>query len=138
MSPLKQVLLIFTFCLFSQASAEEVKGSIVPESAATKLDQETLSEMERMRTEPKISSEFARGEYLIFDCSKRYFTCVNKVSFEKCKLLREKGYRGKRKLLPCAPLKEFKSQEACFKKQYSLIHNQKAKGYCLNSRNTGY
>jgi len=139
MSRVITVLLIF-FCTQFASFAEESKGEVDPKklSAATKLDQETLSEMERIRKEPRISSDFSRGEYLIYDCRNRNYACVNEPSFQKCRKFRDDGYKNKKMLLPCAPLKEMGSQEECFKKHYELIHNQLPKAFCQNTKNAKY
>lgn len=129
------VLLIFSV-FFPLAYAQE--KTEVPAAAKSRLDQDTLSEMERIRKEPRISSDFSRGEFLIYDCRNRNFACVNEPSYERCKKLREAGYKNKKMVLPCAPLKEFKDQPTCFKKHYSLIHRQKAKAFCQNIRNAKY
>lgn len=137
MSPIMLVLPIFLFLIINPTRGqEEVKKKA--ESAATTLDKETLSEMERMRAEPRISSDFSRGAYLIFDCRNRYYACVNQPSFDSCRLMRDKGYQAKKKILPCAPLKEFSDQKDCFAKQYSLIHHQKPKAFCQNTKNAKY
>lgn len=139
MSRVITVLLIF-FSIQTPSLAEESKKKIEPKntSAATKLDQETLSEMERIRKEPRISSDFSRGEFLIYDCRSRNFACVNETSFQKCRTLRDNGYKNKKMLLPCAPLKELGSQKECFKKHYELIHNQSPKAFCQNTKNAKY
>lgn len=107
-------------------------------SGAGKLDKETLTEMERIRKEPRISRDFARGEFLIYDCRTRNYACVNITSFAYCRKLRDDGYVQKKNILPCAPLKEFADQETCFKEHYKLMHKISAKPFCQNTKNAKY
>ena len=134
MSPNKLCFIFFVLCFSLSGFTQEEK----PISGVSSLDKETLSEMERKRAEPKISQEFSRGAFLIYDCKKRSFACVNEPSYNLCKTRRQKGYRDKKLVLPCAPLKEFLSQQKCFEKQYNLIHRQSEKSYCQNSKNAKY
>ncbi len=134
---MSSIMLCFTllsFC-FSSLCLGDVKD---PRAGTSYIDKETLSEMERRRKEPKISQEFSRGRFLIYDCKQRSFVCVNEPSYLLCREKRNLGYRAKRLALPCAPLKEFKEQVECFNKQYSLIHSQSEKSYCQNSKNAKY
>jgi hypothetical protein len=125
---------ILLFSLFFTSNLNAEKGG----SGAGKLDQDTITEMERIRKEPRISTDFSRGEYLIYDCRNRNYACVNVTSFAYCRKLRDDGYKQKKMMLPCAPLKEFESQDECFKEHYKLMHKIAAKPFCQNSKNAKY
>jgi hypothetical protein len=107
-------------------------------SFAQKLDENDLLNKEekdatlRKRLEPRLSDKYYRGRYLIYDCEKRFFACVNLPSFYNCRELRQKEKDLKEVLLSCAPLKQFKSQKDCFDVNYSLIHRVTNKSFCIN------
>lgn len=86
----------------------------------------------RHRLEPRISSKYYRGRYLIYDCQKRHYVCVNLPSFYECQELRQKEIDEKSVLFSCAPLKQFKRQKNCFDTHYSLIHRVTNKSFCVN------
>jgi predicted DNA-binding WGR domain protein len=134
MSSNKLCIIFFFLCFIGALEAAEIDTR----AGTSYVDKRTLSEMERRRAEPKISQEFSQGNFLIYDCKQRSFVCVNEPSYLLCKEKRSRGYRERKKVLPCAPLKEFPSQSKCFEKQYKLIHSQSEKSYCQNSKNSKY
>jgi len=72
------------------------------------------------------------GEYLIYDCKKRHFACVNKNGFEYCQLARKKTKREKHSIYACAHLKSFQTLTNCLEKQYELMHSLPSKLFCIN------
>ncbi|MBT7608119.1 MAG: hypothetical protein HN576_00080 [Bacteriovoracaceae bacterium] len=79
-----------------------------------------------------ISGTYRNGEYLIYDCKKRHFACVNNDSYANCEKRRKESFELKYSFLPCVPLKKFKEQRLCFKKQVELIGQVPDKKFCIN------
>jgi hypothetical protein len=88
-------------------------------------------------SEPKISLIYNRGEHLIYDCSGRFFACVNDVSFDLCQTNRETALAKRVSYLPCAPLRRYPEQADCFAQQYQQIDEPKHKAFCYNPRRYG-
>ncbi|MAF78833.1 MAG: hypothetical protein CME63_07940 [Halobacteriovoraceae bacterium] len=99
-----------------------------------KHDTEGMDQIERERYEPRISNKWFRGSYLIYDCSRGNYICVNYQSFYKCTNEREEDKKESRPALRCAPFKKFATQEKCFGEQYRQIQNQKPKVFCMNPK----
>lgn len=99
------------------------------------MDQEkTRDELQQQKEEPRISNKWYRGNYLIYDCAKGSFICVNSVSFEYCENQRKEDIDNRYPTLRCAPLKRFESQKKCFDVQYKSIHNQLPKAFCSHPK----
>ncbi|GAB4012308.1 MAG: hypothetical protein Fur0010_08030 [Bdellovibrio sp.] len=94
-----------------------------------------MDSIEKAVLEPMISEDYKQGEHLIYDCKGHYFACVNDLSFELCRERRDDAILNKRDILPCAPLKKYKTQNECFKNQYQQIHNPKDKLFCIHFKN---
>lgn len=60
-----------------------------------------------------LSTKYQRGSFLVYDCVDGHFVCTNKSGFVRCREDRKDGVRLNQSWLPCAPLKEFKSEESC-------------------------
>lgn len=136
----KWIVIFFSLSVlpsFLLHAAEEKKMELQSEKKekpADSTDSQTMDTIERKKYEPRISNKWFRGNYLIYDCARRNFVCVNAQSFGRCEKEREED---KKKMVPslrCAPFKMFKSQKECFKEQYRQIENQKPKVYCQNSK----
>lgn len=130
-------LVIFVFLLGEvRVYAEPTNGGSDAEMKAV-LDKLTGDEqqdkIQRAREEPRISSSYRRGEYLLYDCREKHFVCVNSTSFETCEERRKLAIKEKFREMPCAPLKKFKTQKECFDAHYAQIYGQKSKVFCLNS-----
>lgn len=97
---------------------------------SNKTDSEKMDKMERDKYEPRISDKWFRGNYLIYDCEKGNFICVNLFSFNQCQSQREEDKKQKQTHLRCAPFKKFPTQKKCFAEQYRQIENQKPKVFC--------
>jgi len=76
---------------------------------------------------------FYAGEYLIYDCKKRHFACVNKNGFEYCRLARKKTKLERHSVYACAHLKSFQTLTNCLEKQYEMIHSLPSKLFCINT-----
>ncbi|MCR9206119.1 MAG: hypothetical protein NXH75_16165 [Halobacteriovoraceae bacterium] len=128
----------FIFLVFLSGSfslAQETKKG--PEKDSDKMSEEeegSRDQLQKQKEEPRISNKWYRGNYLIYDCSKGNYVCVNDISFLNCGDQRQEDIDARVTNLKCAPLKRFGSQEDCFKAQYSKIHNQMPKLFCTHPR----
>ena len=81
-------------------------------------------------TEPAISRDYYQGEFLIYDCEKGSFVCVNERGFQMCKGKREGDRYLKKISYRCAPLKKYKTQKDCFAAQLKFVNHPKKKSFC--------
>ena len=93
-----------------------------------------IEEVDFRRPEHFISKIYRSGHYLIYDCHKRHFACVNKGSFEYCQKRRKTALLLKKKRVPCAPLKNFSLLDKCIKNQLKFIGETVNKKFCLNPK----
>lgn len=82
----------------------------------------------------QISIGYFSGEYLIYDCKKGSFACVDEESNEDCEAARAHSIKISELNLPCAPLKKFPHFEDCEAAQYQQIESPKKKHFCLLKR----
>ncbi|MDH5580755.1 MAG: hypothetical protein OEY33_02535 [Bdellovibrionales bacterium] len=78
----------------------------------------------------QITDIYSSGSYLIYDCKKRSFICVDFLNFENCSKERDFAKKQRYLNMPCAPLKEFKHFQYCKEAQYQLIHNISSRDFC--------
>ncbi len=118
-----------------ESKTEEIKnGETKNDEAPITNDTEGMDRIEREKYEPRISNKWFRGSYLIYDCQRGNFVCVNYQGFVRCGEERDEDKKKSRPALRCAAFKKFKTQEACFKEQYRQIENQKPKVFCMNPK----
>jgi len=82
----------------------------------------------------QISIGYFSGEYLIYDCIKGNFACVDADSFEDCQEARAFSIKISQSILPCAPLKKYPHFDDCEKAQYKEIESPKKKEFCFLKR----
>lgn len=111
----KLSIFVFAFiCLSANAQTEKK----IDDSLETKL------------ANFKIDEHYRAGEYLIFDCKKKAYTCVDENSNETCKLRREESKaKGIRPYL-CAPLKKFADREKCLVENYKVVEAVNFERFC--------
>lgn len=129
--------LLFSSPAFSEEKVEETKKQEKVEKDDEKMTVEeegSRDQLQKAKEEPRISNKWYRGNYLIYDCSKGNYICVNDISFLTCGDQREADINERLTNLRCAPLKRFDSQEECFKVQYEKIHNQMPKLFCTHPK----
>ena len=114
-----------------QDKEEKAKGK-KDEDKMSLEDEQNRGEMQKNIEEPRLSNKWFRGNYLIYDCDKGFYACVNRPSFIKCTDQRTIRIEERRPALGCAPLKRFDSQKECFKVQYEKVHNQVPKLFCVH------
>lgn len=118
-----------------QEKAEQEKAPKKAQKDSDKMtleDEERRDEMLKRIEEPRLSNKWFRGNYLIYDCDKGFYACVNRASFTECTDQRTIRIEERRPALGCAPLKRFDSQKECFKVQYEKMHNQVPKIFCVH------
>lgn len=96
--------------------------------------QTSLAEEREPHKSVQISVGYFSGEYLLYDCKKGHFACVDAESFEDCQESRGHFIKISESILPCAPLKKFPHFEDCEKAQFEEIERPKKKEFCLLKR----
>jgi len=98
------------------------------------LFQTAFSEVREPHKSVQISIGYFSGEYLIYDCKKGNFACVDEENYEDCKEARAHSIKIAELQLPCAPLKKFPHFDDCEAAQYQQIESPKKKEFCLLKR----
>lgn len=125
---LKHLLALFFLSLLSaSAVGEEEVLSDSPEErgvfqAATLFDQHNLDR--------PIDHQYRRGKYLIYDCRRKFFVCVNGEGFSSCQESRDEAKEERLASLPCAPLRTFDDEEQCVLKQQKLVESLTRTDFC--------
>lgn len=78
-----------------------------------------------------ISEVYRSGNFLIYDCVRGNYACVNKDGFEYCKSVREESLKEGDKILSCAPLKKFNRYQFCIEQQKVLVDYPVDKLFCI-------
>ncbi|MBF0360735.1 MAG: hypothetical protein HQK49_06975 [Oligoflexia bacterium] len=65
----------------------------------------------------EISNDFARGMHLIYYCKDKHWGCVDRASFDKCKMWRENAKNKREQNLKCVPIKSYQVESECIEKQ---------------------
>lgn len=89
----------------------------------------------KQKAEYQINGKYEAGDNLIYDCQDEYFSCVNKISFEKCVEARAGQITLDEPKYTCAPLKEFTTKEECLKANYEIISRQMLRKFCYRPGN---
>jgi hypothetical protein len=86
--------------------------------------------IESSRGAYKIDTRYFAGKYLIYDCERKHYACVDLAGHSKCKEMRQSSIENKSKLYPCAPLSAFDDKKSCVEKSYNLVELNTAKRFC--------
>ena len=86
--------------------------------------------LQEMRANFQINDYFKAGSYLIFDCWRGYYTCVDEDGYKLCGELRQQDMDKKKSEYSCAPLKNFPTKTACAKKNYEVVEAVAKKRFC--------
>lgn len=78
----------------------------------------------------QIDWKYKAGEYLIFDCERSHFACVNIDGDDNCREERKFAMEKMASSYPCAPLKKFKDKKSCVEKSYQLVDLNALKRFC--------
>lgn len=82
------------------------------------------------RPDYKIDWKYTAGEYLIYDCERRYYACVSKVSNELCIEERKIALNEHASVYPCAALTKLEDKKACVLKSYQIVDLNAIKRFC--------
>ena len=82
----------------------------------------------------QISVGYFSGQYLIYDCKKGFFACVDEDGFEDCRGSREFSIKILEAILPCAPLRKYPHYDDCWAAQKEEIESPKKKEFCFLKR----
>ena len=88
---------------------------------------EALSEK---RANYQINEFYKAGSFLIYDCYRGYYTCVDEDGFNKCRDKRLEDTKLKLKDYSCAPLKKLPTNKECAYKNYEVIEANAKKRFC--------
>lgn len=89
-----------------------------------------ISQGEILKSDYQIDLKYNAGEYLIYDCLKKHYACVDKDSNKNCLDERQEALVLKGPLLPCSPLKKFDDKVACVKGHYKAVDSMALKRFC--------
>lgn len=105
------VLLFFTFVISAAHSASD------------QMD-------EGRKPDYPIDWKYKAGDYLIYDCDRGHYACVDKDGYTNCDEERKYALEVKAKIYPCAPLKKFTDKKECIQKQYEILAINANKRFC--------
>ena len=81
-----------------------------------------------------ISKKYAQGKYLLYDCEKRHFACVDEDSFKRCEKSRNLIDITKFDFFPCIAINQYERFKDCIlaleNRSYGLVRRNK----CLTPR----
>jgi hypothetical protein len=77
-----------------------------------------------------IDWKYHAGEYLIYDCEREHYACVDIDGNANC--LEERNFAKEKKFssLTCAPLKKFKNKKECVEENYKVVDIGAKKRFC--------
>lgn len=99
----------------------------IHQSFGQKLEDEFKKDF---KSDYRIDEKYSGGKYLIFNCEKSHFACVDYYSFLNCAEERKQAFNKKSTVLPCAPLLKLEDKTFCIKKNYELVYLNAAKRFC--------
>lgn len=100
-------------------------------SATAQTEKKIDNSLETKLANFKINELYRAGEYLIYDCRLKAFTCVDENSNETCKMRREDSKARKNRKLSCAPLKKFDDREKCLIENYKALEAAHFERFCF-------
>lgn len=94
------------------------------------IRQEKIDKYE-LRADKHIGPKLFSGSYLIYDCQKKFYACVNDFSFEECTEKRAKSIADNKKIYACAPIKKFNSYLECSEYNLKIIDEGMTTRFCF-------
>lgn len=93
---------------------------------------ETVQELIRdtRKTDYQINWKYKGGEYLIFDCERDHYACVNADGFQNCQEERNFAIEIKAPKYPCVAFKKYDSKKLCVVKNYEVVERNVLKRFC--------
>ena len=74
--------------------------------------------------------KYSAGDYLIFDCERGHYACVNEEGNTNCVEERNFVLEKKAKFYPCAPLGKFASKRSCIENSYKIVDINAPRRFC--------
>lgn len=104
-------------------------------SAAFCAEEMTAAEFAaNKKSDYKIDWKYSAGQYLIYDCDRNHYACVDVSGFDNCQEERNFAIGKKLTNYPCAPLKKFSDKSACVIKSYEVVDNMALKRFCYPAK----
>ncbi len=93
---------------------------------------ETVKELIRdtRDTNYQIDWKYKGGEYLIYDCERDHYACVNIDGDNNCKEERNFAMEVKAAKYPCVSFKKFDNKKSCLEKNYEVVERKVVKRFC--------
>jgi hypothetical protein len=107
------IISLYSFSCLGQTNAQvDAEPSIAPKS------------------DFQIDWKYRAGPYLIFDCERNHYACVDTFGNSNCQ--EERNFAIGKKLIsyPCAPLKKFDDKKACVEKTYQIMGRNALHRFC--------
>lgn len=77
-----------------------------------------------------IDWHYHAGAYLIYDCEREHYACVDLDANDNCREERNFAKEKKLPMLPCAPLKKFENKILCVEENYKVVDLGAKKRFC--------
>ncbi len=87
-------------------------------------------ELEARRSNYQINDHYKAGSYLIYDCWRGFYTCVDEDGFKNCREKRQEDMNKKKGEYSCAPLNKFPTKTVCAQKNYEVVEALAKKRFC--------
>lgn len=78
-----------------------------------------------------LDDRYKAGKFLIYDCQKKHYACVNQDGNNSCIERREEGKVKNTQEYDCAPLKSFQDKKSCLLKNYEVVEMNAWKRFCF-------
>lgn len=79
-----------------------------------------------------ISDNYEAGQYLIYDCKEKHWTCVMETYFKECAEKREKDLLNIDEVYhSCAPIEKYPNKRSCFQRQLFLTSHNFGQRVCV-------
>ena len=113
------VSLLFSVCCSQVVAGEEV------------MTDKEFKSYKKYQEQSRISRDFFKGKFLVYNCEHKHFMCVNQQGNFLCQSRLEESIKDGYEIKKCIPIKEFKNQKDCFEKgQYKLGAKREISRYC--------
>lgn len=115
--------LLLSANVFSQEGAAiEIKNL---DPRAEKIDKYEL------RADRLIGKKLFSGNFLIYNCTDKFYACVNDISNDDCTQKRKVAISEGKKVYPCAPIKKFNSYLECSEYNLKIINDVIPTRFCF-------
>lgn len=78
-----------------------------------------------------LDDRYKAGKFLIYDCQRKHYACVNQDGNNSCIERREESKAKNAGEYDCAPLKTFPDKKNCLLKNYEVVEMNAWKRFCF-------